>query len=96
MGDLDSLQRLFDSRLTGEEMVGSRKAWRVESDAKPGAKPANQGEEELLAAHRTTWFDEESGIDVRRKTKYIRATHNIKAGTEAEIEWEKPAMRGCP
>jgi hypothetical protein len=87
MGDLDSLERLFDSRVTGEETVGGRKAWRVESDAKPDAQPADPGERELMAAHRITWFDEEEGIDVRRNTTYTHGVHNIKAGTEAEIEW---------
>ena len=96
MGDLDSLERLFDSKVTGEEVVGGRKAWRVESDAKPGAKPANPGEQEVIAAHQVTWFDEDEGVDLRRRTTYTHGVHNIKAGTEVEIEWDKVGEAWLP
>ena len=96
MGGLDQLERLFDSKVTGEETVGGRKTWRVESDPKTGAKAANASEEELLATHRITWFDEEEGIDIRRSTTYTRDVHKIQKGTHAEIEWSKVGEAWLP
>jgi hypothetical protein len=87
LGDLDTLNRLFDSKVTGEETIGGRKAWRVESDPKPGVKATTIADEELLATHRTTWFDEEEGIDLQRHTTYLRGVRNIRPGSEGEVEF---------
>jgi hypothetical protein len=87
--ELDQLTRLFDSKVTGEETVAGRKAWRVESEPKPGAKAASPDEEEILATRRVTWFDREEGVEVRRHTTYFRAVHKIQAGTRDELEWSK-------
>jgi hypothetical protein len=89
MGDLETLPRLFDSKVTGEEVIGGRKTWRIESDPKAGIKPANQGEEEILATHRVTWFDQEEGFDLRRSTTYPRKINKIDAGTHGEFEFAK-------
>jgi hypothetical protein len=83
------LERLYDNKVTGEEMVGARKVWRIESEPKSDAKPANQMEKEMLSSRRVTWFDEEDGIDVRRRTEYFRNVDEIRSGTIAEIEWGK-------
>jgi len=51
---LGQLERLFDNKVAGEETVGGRKAWTVESEPKRGAKAADPKEEEVLATHCST------------------------------------------
>lgn len=86
---LEQILRLFDSKVTGEEAINGRKAWRVESEPQPGAKPANKDEEDQLATHVITWFDEEDGEVARSRTTYIRNAHQIQAGNEMEVEMNK-------
>ncbi len=54
LGDLDLLGRIFDNKVTGEETVLGRRAWRMESEPKSGYKPANKAEEAALAARAST------------------------------------------
>jgi hypothetical protein len=70
-------------------MVGGRNAWRMESEPKTGLKAANPGDDEILATHRITWFDEEEGVELRYRTVYTRRIHSIQAGTLDENEWSK-------
>jgi hypothetical protein len=86
---LDQVARLFDSKVTGEEVINGRKAWRVESEPKPGVKGANSQEEEVLATRRVTWFDEEDGVEARSRSTYFRNVHQIQAGNEMEAESSK-------
>ena len=88
-GGLGVLERLFDNKVAGEETVGGRKAWKVESEPKKGVKGADSKEEEILATRRTTWFDEEEGVEIRRRSVYVRGIHSIKAGSFDEMEWSK-------
>jgi hypothetical protein len=88
-GGLGDLEKFFDSKVTGEETVNGRKAWRVESEPKAGIKPANGEESDILSSRRVTWFDEGEGFELRRVTTYIRNTHHFQAGTQIEEEWSK-------
>jgi hypothetical protein len=88
-GGLGQLERLFDSTVVGEEIVNGRKAWKVESEPRRGVKAANPREEEILATRRTTWFDEEEGAEVRRRTVYVRSVHSIKTDSYDDLEWSK-------
>ena len=88
-GGLAELGRLFDNKVVGEESVGGRKAWKVESEPKKGVKGAGSQEEEILATRRTTWFDEEQGAEIRRRSVYVRGIHSIKAGSFDEMQWGK-------
>jgi hypothetical protein len=88
-GGLGVLERLFDNKVVGEESVGGRKAWKVESEPKKGVKGADSKEEEILATRRTTWFDQEEGVELRRRSVYVRGIHSIKAGSFDDMEWSK-------
>jgi hypothetical protein len=88
-GGLTELERLFDSKVTGEGVIGGRKAWRIESEPKKAIKTANAQEEEILATRRVTWFDQEDGVELRRHVVYTRHIHNIQPGTLNDIEWGK-------
>ena len=89
VSQLDQLERLFDNKVVGEEVAGGRKAWKVESEPKRGVKAADPKEEEVLATHCTTWFDEEEGAELRRRSVYTRSIHSIKAGSLDDLEWSK-------
>jgi hypothetical protein len=72
------MARLFDIKVTGEELLNDRMAWRVESEAKPGVKGADGSDirnahqvqagnaVEVPATRRITWFDREDGAVARK------------------------------
>jgi hypothetical protein len=57
-------------------------------------KISGVAELELVATHRTTWFDQEAGIDLQRHTTYIRTVKNIRPGTEGEVEFGNVQVGG--
>lgn len=89
VGGLDVLPRLFDNKVTGEETIAGRKTWRMESEPKPGYKPAGKNEEQVLNSRRVTWFDQEDGFPVREKTTYIRATNSFQPGSIIDLNYIK-------
>jgi len=86
LGDLDVLERLFDNRVTGEETVLDRKSWRVESEPKPGYRPASKEEDQILAARHINWFDEQEGARIRGLQTFIRAANGFQPGST--IQWD--------
>ncbi len=86
LGTLDMLGLIFTSRVTGEETVLGRKTWRMESEPKPGYKPANKAEEEALAARRVNWFDQEDGFAIKESDFFIHAVNSFQAGST--MDWE--------
>ncbi len=89
LSDLDSLERLFDNKVTGEETVLGRKTWRLESQPKRGYKPANKEEEQALGARRITWFDQQEGVELKTRDVFIRPTNGFQPGSEIEREYGK-------
>jgi hypothetical protein len=96
LGDLDVLERLFDNRLTGEEPVLDRKAWRVESEPKAGYKPANKEEEQILAARHVNWFDEQDGARIRSIQTFVRAANGFQPGTTIECDYVRSGDAWLP
>jgi len=88
-GGLDLFARLFDNRGTGEETIDGRKTWRVESEPKPGYKPANKQEEEILSARHLGWFDHEDGFRVKDTSIFIRATNSFQPGSIVDLDFMK-------
>jgi hypothetical protein len=86
LGDLDVLDRLFDNKVTGEELVGDRKAWRMESEPKPGVKPGDKKDEQAIASRRVFWFDEEDGYPIRQTNEFVRAAGDFEPGSTTEIK----------
>ena len=89
LGGLDELQRLFDNKVTGEDTVGGRKTWVIESQPKPGLKPADKKEEEAMSSLRATWIDQEEGVVVKERFTFMRATNSFQPGTQWERELVK-------
>jgi hypothetical protein len=88
-GDLEHIARLCDSKVTGEEPVSGRMAWRIESLPKAGYKPADKDEEKFLSARRVTWIDKEEGFAVKYLEVFIRPTAGFQPGSEIEREFSK-------
>ncbi len=82
-GALDQISRMCDSKVTGQEPVSGRMAWRVESLPKPGYKPKDKDEEKFLGARRVTWFDQE-GPAIRFLEVFLRPTAGFLPGSEIE------------
>jgi hypothetical protein len=89
VGGLNLLPRLFDNKVTGEETISGRKTWRMESEPKPGYKPASKEEEEVMSSRRMSWFDEEDGFPVKETTIFIRATNSFQPGSTIDLNYIK-------
>jgi hypothetical protein len=89
MSTLPDLEPLFDNKLAGEDTVGGRPAWRVESTPKASHKPANKTEEQIMGARRTTWFDREEGFEIKHEIEFIRPVEGNQPGTRYVVEWAK-------
>ncbi len=88
-GSLDKLLQLFDNRLTGEQTVSGRRAWRVESEPKAGYTPANREEEQLLAMRHVFWFDAEEGFEIKETGEFVRDAFSFPAGARLTMEWSR-------
>lgn len=82
LGGLDELQSLFDNRVTGEELVGERATWVLESTPKPGEKPKDKRQEQILAWSHKSWLDKESGVRIQWRDVAIRDINGFKTGSE--------------
>jgi hypothetical protein len=89
IGDLEQIARICDSKVTGEEAVSGRTAWRVESLPKADYKPAGKDEEKFLSARRVTWFDKQEGVATKFLEVFLRPTAGFLPGSEIEHELGK-------
>lgn len=89
VGDLEQIARMCDSKVTGQELVSGRKAWRVESLPKADYKPADKDEEKFLSARRVTWFDAQEGVAIKYLEVFLRPTAGFQPGSEIEREFAK-------
>lgn len=85
IGGPEVLDKLFDNKVTGEEPVGERKAWRMESEPKPDAKPAGKAEEQAITSRRVVWFDEDSGAVIRQTNEFIRSADIFGPGSVTDM-----------
>ena len=96
LGSLPLLLRLFDNKIAGTDIVNGRNAWKVESEPKPGVRPANKQEEEMLAARRTSWFDEEDGARIRELVEFHRAANGFQPGTVFDLRFARVGEAWLP
>lgn len=85
VGDTEQLLKLFDNKLLGEEVVEGRATWKVESEPKVGMTAVTPAEKSAMSSRRTTWFDKEAGVPVKRIDLTIRANNSFQPGTEVEM-----------
>jgi hypothetical protein len=96
VGDLDHIARLCDSKVTGQEQVSGRMAWRIESLPKAGYKPLDKDEEKFLSARRVTWIDKEEGVAIKYLEVFIRPAAGLQPGSEIEREFGKHGEAWLP
>jgi len=82
---IENLEGLFDSTVTGEEVIAGRSAWRVESLPKANYKTANKEEQELMASRHTSWFDRQEGVWLKQESVLLRAVNGIQPGTQFDM-----------
>ena len=88
-GGLNVVERLFDSKVVGEETIAERRTWRMESSPKAGYKPANPQEKADLASNRVTWFDQEDGDIVKETHLFVKAVDGFQPGPVFDIQFMK-------
>ena len=88
-GGLEEVEKLFNARVTGEETLNGRKAWRIEAEPKPGIKTTNKDELNALNTRRTFWIDQQEGRELRRKTEFLRPTNGFQPGSEIDMTFQK-------
>ena len=88
VGALDQIARMCDSKVTGQELISGRMAWRVESLPKSGYKPKDKEEEKFLSARRVTWFNRE-GPAIKFLEVLLRPTAGFLPGSEIERTFGK-------
>jgi len=96
LAGIEQVERIFDSRVTGEETVLGRKSWRVESVPKRGFHPATREERQTASTHRVTWIDEQDGVELKNLSTFFRAADNFQAGTQLEQEFGKVGADWLP
>lgn len=65
LGSLAELLTLFDNRLAGEETVGDRRAWVVESAPRTDRTPLTRHEKQVCTFRKKLWIDESEFVLLR-------------------------------
>lgn len=83
------LLTLFDNRVTGEEEIGGRKAWVIESTPQESRIPANKHEKDLANLTKKFWIDELENAKLRTVYTVIGDYIFLKPGSTMTIEFQK-------
>ena len=86
----EDLLALFDNRLVGEEEIGERKAWVVESMPRPGHAPANDHEKQVLSFRKKLWIDEADNVIVKKLDGVIGDIRYLFAAGGLRVLWAAP------
>jgi hypothetical protein len=89
MASNDDLLALFDNRLVGEEEIRGRKAWVIESTPRPGHRPANDHERQVLSFRKKLWIDESDNVLVKTLDVVIGDHIFMKPGSMVVWEFSK-------
>jgi hypothetical protein len=89
LGSDQDLLTLFDNRVAGEDAIGGRKAWIIESVPKPDHAPAGQHEKEVMSFSRKMWIDETAYALLRKIETVVGSQIVFKPGTTISTEYEK-------
>jgi hypothetical protein len=88
-GSDEELLTLFDNRLTGEEEIGGRKAWVIESTPRKDRTPANRHEKDVTSFSKEIWIDETESVELRQSYTVIRNHIYLKPGSTFVFDFEK-------
>src|SRR5580658_10500364 len=88
-GSDEELLTLFDNRLTGEEEIGGRKAWVIESTPRKDRPPANRHEKDVMSFGKKLWIDEAENEELRAVYTVVGDHIFLKPGSTTTIEFQK-------
>jgi hypothetical protein len=94
--DVAQFERLYDNKVTGEEVISGRKTWRVESVGNSSDKPSNQEDQRFLSERRVTWFDQQDGFAIKYLEQFVRQDGALLPGSEIEREYGKHGEAWLP
>jgi hypothetical protein len=89
LGTNEELLTLFDNRVTGEEQIGGRKAWVIESLPQTDRTPANEHVKAALNFTKKLWIDEAEFVMLRAVYTVTGDQIFAKPGSDISIELEK-------
>jgi hypothetical protein len=89
LGTNEELLTLYDNRVTGEEQIGGRKAWVIESAPQTGHAPANEHESDALNFNKKLWIDEAEFVMLRAVYTVTGDRIFAKPGSAISFELEK-------
>jgi hypothetical protein len=88
-GSNEELLTLFENRLIGEEEIGGRKAWVIESKPQKGRLPANRHEKGVFSFSKKLWIDEADNVMLRAVYTVTGDHIFIKPGSAMTVEFQK-------
>jgi hypothetical protein len=88
-GSGEELLTLFDNRVTGEEEIGGRKAWVIESTPRKDRPPANRHEKDVMSFGKKFWIDEAENEELRAVYTVVGDRLFLKPGSTTTIEFQK-------
>jgi hypothetical protein len=88
-GSDEELLTLFDNRLAGEEEIGGRKAWVIESTPRKDRPPANRHEKNAMSFGKKFWIDEAENEELRAVYTVVGDHIFLKPGSTTTIEFQK-------
>jgi hypothetical protein len=88
-GSDEELLTLFDNRLTGEEEIGGRKAWVIESTPRKDRPPANRHEKDVMSFGKKFWIDEAESEELRAVYTVVGDHIFLKPGSTTTMEFQK-------
>jgi hypothetical protein len=88
-GSDEELLTLFNNRLTGEEEIGGRQAWVIESTPRKDRTPANRHEKDVASFSKKIWIDETENAELRQIYTVIRDHSSLKSGSTFVCDFEK-------
>jgi len=92
LGSNEELLTLYENRIAGEEEIGGRKTWLVESEPRAGYTPKSPHEFELLSFRRKLWIDQQDMLPVRVLfTVSGPGIHFAQPGSTIQVEYTKIA-----
>lgn len=88
-GSDEELLTLFDNRLTGEQEIGGRKAWVIESTPRKDHTPANRHEKDVASFSKKLWIDEAQNEELRAVYTVIGEHIYVKLGSTFTFDFQK-------
>jgi hypothetical protein len=88
-GSDEELLTLFDNRLAGEEEIGGRKAWVIESTPRKDRTPVNRHEKDVASFNKKFWIDEAENVELRAVYTVIGERIYVKPGSTFVFDFQK-------